>query len=259
MRRPTALLIASIPFILLAASPGTAAAELPARTIALELRGTTYTGLRMVTPAVFDPARLPARGELVVEVPVGTPAAAALASLAASGERLDGLGVRPSDSPAAGVGELQECTVAKSMESAPPGVARFLVRYERFLAPVQPAQGGKPDPGGPDQAPALLAAVPNLVIRSAEVKAGGMTNVQARVANTGAGPSAATAIKLFYHQGGKVETASAAVPPLAGGQQVVVAVGVDLPFAAATQVTLRVDDPDSVVESNELDNGYVLK
>lgn len=221
----------------------------------VEIAGGSYEGARLIAPAPFEPARLAAPGRVVLDAPAGTPLAALLERAAASGQRLASVALHAAGS---GVGELQECTISKAAET--PSSVRFEIAYARLAAPVEPIPGGRPDPGGPDGPKNLVAppALPNLTIGAAKPLPGGMAQLHAQVVNAGAGPSAATAVQLYYHRDGKVETASAPVPALASGQQTLVPVGINLPLAAADSVTLRVDDPNTVSETNELDNGYIV-
>lgn len=126
--------------------------------------------------------------------------------------------------------------------------------------PFGSSPGPRPDSGGPDQGALAAQALPNLKIRTAEVAAGDPTKLSTRVVNVGPGPSGATRLKLFFHTPqGQVLTAHEQVPALAAGQQTVVAVGVGQPLAAAKAVHLRVDDPNVVPETSELDNGFTFK
>lgn len=215
--------------------------------------------VRLVRPSAVDPARMPARGSIVVEAQAGTPLAEALERLAESGERVDRMEIRAEESARDTTAPtVSEIVVTKNLDST--STMLFEVRYQAFAAPVEPIPGGRPDPGGPDGPKNIVAppALPNLTIRAAKPLPGGMAKLHAQIVNAGAGPAAATAVQLYYHRGGTVETASAPVPALASGQQALVPVGVNLPLAAADSVTLRVDDPNTVAETNELDNGYIV-
>lgn len=241
---------------LLGAALAAGSAAAPAPVIELRLGDTSYGGARMVAPAAFDPLHLPARGEIVFEARKGTPLEVALAGAAQGGRRLERLPIHPSGAAATSLGELRDCTIVKREEKG--AIVHYAVRYAAFAAPTEPVPGGRPDPGGPDQGYAAAQVLPNLTIRSATAQPGGATKVQALVVNAGAGPSAATALKLFYHHGAKVLTASAPIPALASGQQAFVGIGVDEPLSDADSVTLRADDPNTVAETNELDNGFIL-
>lgn len=120
--------------------------------------------------------------------------------------------------------------------------------------------GPRPDPGGPDQGALAAQALPNLKIRTAEAAAGDPTKLSTRVVNVGPGPSGATRLKLFFHTPqGQVLTAHEQVPALSAGQQAVVTIGIGQPLAAAKAVYLRVDDPNVVPETSEVDNGFTFK
>lgn len=124
--------------------------------------------------------------------------------------------------------------------------------------PPKPPQHGRPNPGGPGQggpfAPELL---PNLRIRTAKAIGGrSATQLSVVVVNTGNGASAKTALLMGYSKDGVIAKASSLVPPLAAGKATTVQVGTGNLLSEADSVTLRVDDPDVVSESNEADNGY---
>lgn len=121
-----------------------------------------------------------------------------------------------------------------------------------------PVPGGRPDPGGPDQNLALPAPLPDLRIRQAQQKPGDPQTLQVLVVNVGPGAAAATQVKVLYHRSGQVVTAQGAVPALAGGQDASVDVKLPGHFAGAEHLTARVDDPNVVPESNELNNGFVI-
>jgi hypothetical protein len=129
------------------------------------------------------------------------------------------------------------------------------------LAQPSGAQHSRPNPGGPGQGNAGIAALPNLRIRDAEPLARGRdaSQLKVKVVNTGAGPSAATLLKLTYVKDGATATASAHVPALAANQEVWVNVGTAKPLAAADKVYLRVDDPNKVAETSETDNSFIFK
>jgi hypothetical protein len=121
-----------------------------------------------------------------------------------------------------------------------------------------PVPGGRPDPGGPDQNLALPAPLADLRIRAARQDPADPQALQVRVVNGGAGAAAATQVKVFYHRSGQVVTAQGAVPALASGQDAWVKVALPGHFAGAKHLTARVDDPNVVPESNELNNGFVI-
>ncbi len=121
-----------------------------------------------------------------------------------------------------------------------------------------PPKHDRPNPGGPGQGSFAAGALPNLRVRSAKAVGGrGATDLAVVIVNTGAGAAAKTALKFFYIKDGAALTASVQVPPLAAGQSIVVNIGAGKPLAAADKVTLRVDDPNKVSETDEGDNGYI--
>jgi prepilin-type processing-associated H-X9-DG protein len=124
---------------------------------------------------------------------------------------------------------------------------------------ADPVPGGRPNPGGPIQ-DTLAAALADLRIRTADPVAGDPVGLAVDVRNVGPGPAAATALKLYFHTAaGQVLTATAPVPALAPGQQAWVKIAAPKPLAAAKKVNLRVDDPNQVAETDELNNGYMYK
>jgi hypothetical protein len=118
--------------------------------------------------------------------------------------------------------------------------------------PVVPSK--RPGAGLPDQglgAPPL----PDLEIRKVAPAPGAPNALAVTVRNDGVGPAGATQLKLYVPaDGGKVLTAQAPVPALAAGQSAEVKIGVGgQPIAEAN---LRVDDPNVVGETDELNNGF---
>jgi hypothetical protein len=123
--------------------------------------------------------------------------------------------------------------------------------------PKDPLPGGSPGSGLPDQR--LLVALADLTIRTAKADPDDPKKIQVQIYNAGPGNAAATAVKLFYTKNAKVTTGAAPVPALAAKAFAWVGVGAGLPIKAADGVTARVDDPNKVSETNELNNGYKFK
>lgn len=161
----------------------------------------------------------------------------------------------------------------KSWSTSGDADARVVLQFQQVLshaqgAPVRSGAGGlttapggvpdRPDPGGPDQGAMALSLRPDLRIRLARQKAGDPHTLEVEIYNHGPGPAGATAVKVFFHKNKAVQTSSGAVPALASGQIVWVAVALPLPFPAADHLTARVDDPNKVPETNELNNGFVV-
>ena len=140
------------------------------------------------------------------------------------------------------------------------------VRFQPQGEPVRGGAGGittttpgvpdRPDPGDPIPPAMALSLRPDLQIRAARQKAGDPNTLEVAVYNNGPGPAGATAVKVFFHNGGAVQTSSGAVPALAAGQTVWVPVALPLPFPAAKKLDARIDDPDKVSETNEGNNGF---
>jgi hypothetical protein len=77
------------------------------------------------------------------------------------------------------------------------------------------------------------------------------------VVNTGAVGSAATRVRVWVIPQGKAWYGI--VPALAAGQDAWVTVHADMPVMTAEHVYARADDPHKVEESDEGNNGHVLK
>jgi hypothetical protein len=153
--------------------------------------------------------------------------------------------------------------VIKSWSTSGDADARVVLQIQqvRGAGGITTAPGGvpdRPDPGGPDQGAIALSLRPDLRIRLARQKAGDPNTLEVEIYNHGPGPAGATAVKVFFHKNKAVQTSSGAVPALASGQIVWVAVALPLPFPAADHLTARVDDPNKVPETNELNNGFVV-
>lgn len=117
--------------------------------------------------------------------------------------------------------------------------------------------GGRPDSGGPDQLFAKPLA--DLTIRAARPTPKDPLTLDVEIYNFGPGAAAATQVKMFYHHNGQVQTAHAAVPALAAKTNAWVTIGVGKPIKVADSVTARVDDPNQVPETNELNNSFKYK
>ena len=83
--------------------------------------------------------------------------------------------------------------------------------------------------------------------------------IQVQVYNAGPGNAIATEVKLFYTKDGKVTNGKAVVPAVPAKTSVWVAVGAGLPISKADSVSARVDNPNKVSETNELNNSYKFK
>ena len=127
-----------------------------------------------------------------------------------------------------------------------------------FTADVDPQPGGRPNPGIPDQNIAAPLRA-DLTIRSAKRVPDNPLQIQLQILNNGPGPSAATQVKVFSIKDAKVQTTQGAVAPLAPKASVWVVVGMAMPIPAADSVNARVDDPNVVSETDELNNGLKIK
>jgi CARDB len=126
-----------------------------------------------------------------------------------------------------------------------------------FTSRTDPEPGGGPGTCCPDQGAARKPA--DLSIRAAKADPDDPNMIRVEVHNAGPGHAAATEVKLFYTKNGHVTTGHAPVPALTANKSVWVAVGAGLPINAADGVSARVDDPNKVSETNELNNSYKFK
>ena len=127
-----------------------------------------------------------------------------------------------------------------------------------FTADNDPQPGGRPNPGIPDQFAAPMPPA-DLSIRAAKHVPQHPKQIQFEIYNDGPGPSKPTQVKVFFHKNGKVSTTQGAVPMLAAKASVWVIVGTPMPLNAADGITARVDDPNVVPETDELNNGIKFK
>jgi hypothetical protein len=104
--------------------------------------------------------------------------------------------------------------------------------------------------------PIQSALQPDLVIVDAQVAPANPNRLRVRVANQGLAPAAETRMELRYHSGGKASAMSAEVPSLQAGERQWLILEVGAPPANADAVTLRIDEPSRVIESDESNNGY---
>ena len=100
---------------------------------------------------------------------------------------------------------------------------------------------------------------PDLVIVDAQVAPANPNRLRVRVANQGLAPAAETRMELLYLSGGNASPMSAAVPSLQAGQRHWLIIEVGAPPANADAVTLRIDEPPRVFESDENNNGYTFR
>jgi hypothetical protein len=126
-----------------------------------------------------------------------------------------------------------------------------------FTSENDPERGGGPGTCCPEQG--ALAKPADLSIRAARPDPDDPNKIQVQVYNAGPGNAMPTEVKLFYTKDGKVTNGKAAVPAVPAKTSVWVAVGAGLPINKADSVSARVDDPNKVSETNELNNSYKFK
>jgi hypothetical protein len=127
-----------------------------------------------------------------------------------------------------------------------------------FTSRTDTEPGGPPGTGLPEQGAAPPKSA-DLSIRAAKADPDDPKMIQVQVYNDGPGNAIATEVKLFYTKNGKVTLGKAVVPALVAKTSVWIAVGAGLPINAADGVSARVDDPNKVPETNELNNSYKFK
>lgn len=103
------------------------------------------------------------------------------------------------------------------------------------------------------------AQLPDLVIRQVVVAAGDDKKLRAHLVNIGLAEAGGCNLMLYYHRGGLVIKEGTNVPPIQKGKDIWVDVTNDKAISGASSISLRVDDPDNVKESNELNNSYKFK
>jgi subtilase family serine protease len=98
---------------------------------------------------------------------------------------------------------------------------------------------------------------PDLTIEDAQLAPANPSRLRVRVANRGLAPAVETQITLVYHRNGKATAMVAAVPLLQTGERQWLIVEIGAPLAEADQISLRIDEPPAVTESDETNNTYV--
>ena len=101
--------------------------------------------------------------------------------------------------------------------------------------------------------------LPDLTIESVRAEGNDDRRLGILVANKGNVASKACNLKVFYHRSGQVMVRGVTVPPIAKGEDMWVVLDVGSPLANASSITMRVDDPHRVRESNEGNNNFTYK
>lgn len=102
-------------------------------------------------------------------------------------------------------------------------------------------------------------ALPDLIIRQVVAVTGDDRRLRAHIVNIGNADAGGCTLSLFYQRNGQTVKRGTYVTPIARGKDLWVDVNNDNPIAAASSITLRVDDPNRVKESDELNNSYKFK
>lgn len=100
---------------------------------------------------------------------------------------------------------------------------------------------------------------PDLVIVDVQAVPATPNRLHVRVANQGLAPAAETQMEVVYARGGKATAAIAAVPMLQTGERQWLVVEVGASPTRADSLTLRIDEPSRVIESDEGNNAYVYR
>ena len=103
------------------------------------------------------------------------------------------------------------------------------------------------------------ATLPDLIVRQVVTVAGDDKKLRAHIVNTGGADAGGCNLTLYYHRAGQVVKRGTYIPPILKGKDLWVEVNNENPLAAASSISLRVDDPDRIKESNELNNSYKFK
>jgi hypothetical protein len=106
---------------------------------------------------------------------------------------------------------------------------------------------------------AYTQGLPDLVIREVQAVPSDDRKLRVNVVNAGRANAGACNLKLFYHRSGKIMVRGTFVPEIPAGGNQWVLVNIGSPIANATKVTLRVDDPNRVPESDEGNNWNIYK
>jgi hypothetical protein len=101
--------------------------------------------------------------------------------------------------------------------------------------------------------------LPDLVIRQLVAVKGDDKKLRAHIINIGGADAGGCNLMLYYHRGGQVVKTGTNIPPIQKGKDFWIAVNNDKSIADASSISVRVDDPDRVKESNELNNSYRYK
>lgn len=100
------------------------------------------------------------------------------------------------------------------------------------------------------------AVQPDLTIEDAQLAPANPNRLRVRVANRGLAPAVETQLTLVYYRASETTAMAAPVPQLQAGERHWLIVEVGMPLAEADQVTLRIDEPPAVIESDETNNAY---
>lgn len=100
---------------------------------------------------------------------------------------------------------------------------------------------------------------PDLVIVDAQVAPANPTRLRVRVANRGLAPAAETLIQIYCDTDDGPVTQIAAVPMLRAGERHWFVLEASVPLDRLRGVTLEIDVPSRVIESDEANNRFVYR
>jgi hypothetical protein len=106
---------------------------------------------------------------------------------------------------------------------------------------------------------AYTQGLPDLAIRQVQAVPNDDRKLRVNVVNVGRASAGACNLKLFYHRSGKIMVRGTLVSEIPAGGNQWVLVDIGSPIANASKVTLRVDDPNRVAESDEGNNWNIYK
>lgn len=105
----------------------------------------------------------------------------------------------------------------------------------------------------------LVAGLPDLVIEQVQPSPAVPTKLFVKVTNKGTAASTPTNLKALRWIGSKATARGTSVPAVQPGQSQVVLAELGGTIDGATQLYVRVDDPNRISESNEGNNGFKVK
>jgi hypothetical protein len=116
-----------------------------------------------------------------------------------------------------------------------------------------------PDNVNPVVVGGLAAGLPDLFIDSVQASPAVPTKLFVKITNKGIGASTPTNLKAIRWTGSQSTARGTLVPAIAAGQSQVVQAELGGTIAGATQLYVRVDDPNRIHEQDEMNNSFKVK